>query len=112
MKMLWRGVLALVVVPSLALVTVAPPSRCVSARRTAVVRFGGRKATPLGRTSRPTGKAMTVEKVVTEIDEATLMFAFDGSGLKMKAIDDLRKKLPETAKAKMVKNTLMKRAGE
>ena len=41
-----------------------------------------------------------------------LAFTVDGAGMEIKVLDDLRDKLPETSKARMVKNTLMKRAGE
>ena len=81
-------------------------------RRSGVVVQGGRVATPLGRTSTPAGKAALVESVSGDLDESMLAFSVQGEGISVKVIDDLRNKLPETSKARMVKNTLMKRAGE
>mmetsp|Transcript_13640 Transcript_13640/g.44026 ORF Transcript_13640/g.44026 Transcript_13640/m.44026 type:complete len:232 (-) Transcript_13640:87-782(-) len=81
-------------------------------RRSGVVVQGGRTATPLGRTSTGAGKAKTVESVAADLGDAMLAFTVDGTGMEIKVLDDLRDKLPETSKARMVKNTLMKRAGE
>merc|ERR1719353_2552679 len=66
---------------------------------------------PLGRTSTGAGKAKTVESVAADLGDAMLAFTVDGAGMEIKVLDDLRDKLPETSKARMVKNTLMKRAG-
>lgn len=76
-----------------------------------VAMYGGRAATPLGRTTTPAGKRKRVESVTEDIDGATLLFAFDGAGLDVKIMDDLRVRLPEPSTAKIVKNTLMSRAG-
>ncbi|KAJ8600086.1 hypothetical protein CTAYLR_001906 [Chrysophaeum taylorii] len=81
------------------------------APRQRVVVSGGRLATPLGRQSTSAGKRERVAQVATAIDDATLVFALKGEGLDIKKITALRKKLPETSTATMVKNTLMKRAG-
>uniref|UniRef100_A0A7S3K664 50S ribosomal protein L10 n=1 Tax=Aureoumbra lagunensis TaxID=44058 RepID=A0A7S3K664_9STRA len=79
--------------------------------RSRVIVEGGRKATPLGRTTTPTGKRTTVSSVSEQIEESSLLFAFNGKGLDLKTISDLRSRLPENTKAQMVKNTLMLRAG-
>lgn len=80
-------------------------------RRTATVVHGGRKATPLGRGATSAGKAATVASVKDDIENAALLFAVDADGINIKVIDDLRRSLPETAKARVVKNSLMSRAG-
>eukprot|EP00630_Chrysocystis_fragilis_P006342 CAMPEP_0197394706 /NCGR_PEP_ID=MMETSP1165-20131217/5832_1 /TAXON_ID=284809 /ORGANISM="Chrysocystis fragilis, Strain CCMP3189" /LENGTH=229 /DNA_ID=CAMNT_0042920433 /DNA_START=119 /DNA_END=808 /DNA_ORIENTATION=- len=82
------------------------------AQRQLVIVAGGRKATPLGRMSTPTYKAERVAELSSAIDEATLMFSFKGDGLNVKVMNDLRKKLPESARASVTKNKLMKRASE
>jgi len=79
-------------------------------RRSGVVVHGGRTATPLGRTKTLAGKEKTVASVQEDIEGADLIYAFDGSGMDIKVIDDLRDRLPENSKARIVKNTLFKRA--
>jgi len=79
-------------------------------RRSGVVVHGGRTATPLGRTKTLAGKEKTVASVQEDIEGADLIYAFDGSGMDIKVIDDLRGRLPENSKARIVKNTLFKRA--
>jgi ribosomal protein L10 len=79
-------------------------------RRSGVVVHGGRTATPFGRTSTLAGKEKTVASVQEDIEGADLIYAFDGSGMDIKVIDDLRGRLPENSKARIVKNTLFKRA--
>jgi len=81
-------------------------------QRRVVVVYGGRKATPLGRTNTPAGKRVRVAELASEMEAATLLFSFKGEGLDVPTIDALRAKLPETATAKMVKNKLFKLAGE
>lgn len=100
--MLQRAVLLFV--PVGAFVTTRP-------QRTEVVVYGGRAATPLGRATTRVGKEKRVQIVKDDIEASTLVFAFRGDGLDMKLMDDLRKRLPETAKASMVKNKLFQRAG-
>mmetsp|Transcript_26508 Transcript_26508/g.79486 ORF Transcript_26508/g.79486 Transcript_26508/m.79486 type:complete len:226 (-) Transcript_26508:40-717(-) len=79
-------------------------------RRTGVIAHGGRLATPLGRTKTPAGKAATVASVKEDLENSFLAFSVDGSGVEVSVIDDLRRRLPEAAKARTVKNTLMRRA--
>lgn len=79
-------------------------------RRTVVVE-GGRTATPLGRVTTPDGKRQRVQELSTAIDDAAMIFSFKGEGLDIKVINDLRVKLPETSKAAIAKNKLMRLAG-
>jgi len=88
------------------------PLQSRRAQQRTVVHMGGRAATPLGRQSTPEGKRSTVGSVGTDMAEASLIFAFPGDGLDIKKLNDLRGKLPETSKARMVKNTLFQLAGK
>lgn len=88
-----------------------PASSESSSSRRRVVVEGGRAATPLGRVSTPAGKRARVDELSAAIDDATLIFGFKGEGLNVKVMDDLRTRLPETARASIAKNTLFKRAG-
>lgn len=86
-------------------------SRNIQRQRGLIVVEGGRTASPLGRVSTPAGKQARVQELSEAIGEATLIFSFKGEGLNIKVLNDLRNKLPETSKAAIAKNTLMKRAG-
>ena len=70
---------------------------------------GGRTATPLGRTKTLAGKEKIVASVQEDIEGADLIYSFEGSGMGIKVIDDLRDRLPEASKARIVKTTLFKR---
>ena len=78
-------------------------------RRTNVIVNGGRTATPLGRTKTLAGKEKIVASVQEDIEGADLIYSFEGSGMGIKVIDDLRDRLPEASKARIVKTTLFKR---
>ena len=81
----------------------------VAPRRTNVIVNGGRTATPLGRTKTLAGKEKIVASVQEDIEGADLIYSFEGSGMGIKVIDDLRDRLPEASKARIVKTTLFKR---
>ena len=81
----------------------------VAPRRTNVIVKGGRTATPLGRTKTLAGKEKIVASVQEDIEGADLIYSFEGSGMGIKVIDDLRDRLPEASKARIVKTTLFKR---
>lgn len=87
----------------------AAPNR---AARQGVVMMGGRKATPLGRTSTVEGKQAKVAQVTELLENSALIFAVPSQGLTVKEVSDLRNRLPENSKAVVVKNTLMRRACE
>mmetsp|Transcript_7312 Transcript_7312/g.23942 ORF Transcript_7312/g.23942 Transcript_7312/m.23942 type:complete len:253 (-) Transcript_7312:99-857(-) len=105
--------LALLLVPAWAYLQGSTGSSSSSQRqrRRDVAVYGGRRSSPLGRASTPSGKEKCVAEVSDAIAESTLLFAFDGAGLDFVKIEDLRSKLPEDSKARMVKNTLFKIAG-
>ena len=75
-----------------------------------VVVNGARTATPAGRTKTAAGKEITVASVQQDIEGASLIYSIEGSGMGIKVIDDLRDRLPENSKARVVKTTLFKRA--
>lgn len=87
----------------------SPPVHRVSQRR-AVTMMGGRKATPLGRTSTPAGKEARVQGVKELLEGKILLFSVPSAGLSMKQLSNLREKMPDTTQVMVVKNTLMDRA--
>jgi large subunit ribosomal protein L10 len=78
--------------------------------RTGVVMMGGRKATPLGRTSTLAGKQQKLEEVAAAMDGSLLLFSMPMQGATVKQLSALRSKLPESTNAIVVKNKLMARA--
>ena len=56
------------------------------------------------------GKEKTVASVQEDIEGASLIYAFEGSDMDIKVVNDLRDCLPENSKARIVKHTLFKRA--
>lgn len=82
----------------------------MAAARAGVVMQGGRKATPLGRTSTQEGKKLKVAEIEDALSRADLLFSVNSKGTSMKEISMLRSKLPAGAKAMVVKNTLLERA--
>jgi len=80
--------------------------------RNGVVMMGGRKATPLGRTSTRAGKETKVAEVNAALDSTLLLFSLPMQGTTVKQLSALRSKLPESTKSMVVKNKLMARAVE
>jgi ribosomal protein L10 len=74
-----------------------------------MVVHGGRTAMPLGRTKMPVDKDKTVASVQEDIEGASFIYTFEGSGMDIKMIDNLRDRLPETSEARIVKNSLFNR---
>ena len=95
--------------PGCAVAVSALQAPTAAPRRTNVIVNGGRTATPLGRTKTLAGKEKIVASVQEDIEGADLIYSFEGSGMGIKVIDDLRDRLPEASKARIVKTTLFKR---
>jgi hypothetical protein len=70
---------------------------------------GGRTATPLGRVSTKEGKAVKIDAVKEQLENAMLVFAVPSAGLTVTQMSSFRNRLPESAKAMVVKNKLMER---
>jgi hypothetical protein len=70
---------------------------------------GGRTATPLGRVSTKEGKAVKIDAVKEQLENAMLVFAVPSAGLTVNQMSSFRNRLPESAKAMVVKNKLMER---
>jgi len=65
-----------------------------------------------GKATTKEGKTLIVERTKKLIDESQLIISVPSSGITKEQIDSLRKELPKTARASVVKNKLMKVALE
>eukprot|EP00607_Mallomonas_marina_P006843 CAMPEP_0182428660 /NCGR_PEP_ID=MMETSP1167-20130531/23186_1 /TAXON_ID=2988 /ORGANISM="Mallomonas Sp, Strain CCMP3275" /LENGTH=226 /DNA_ID=CAMNT_0024611671 /DNA_START=63 /DNA_END=743 /DNA_ORIENTATION=- len=67
---------------------------------------------PSGFSSTKEGKAVILERTKVLVDKSALIIAVPGQGITKEQIDLLRKDLPETTTASVVKNSLLTRAVE
>lgn len=80
--------------------------------RKGVITMGGRKATPLGRTSTPTGKAVKMAKITEALEDKIMIFSVPSAGLSVGQIAELRDAMPESTVVMVCKNKLFMKATE
>lgn len=78
----------------------------------ATIMMGGRKATPLGRSSTREGKELKVAAMKEHLERSMLIFAVPSSGLSVPMMNNLRSKMPESTTVSVCKNTLIELATE
>jgi len=80
--------------------------------RRGVITMGGRKATPLGRVSTPTGKALKMAKITEALEDKIMIFSVPSAGLTVQQIAELREAMPASTVVMVCKNKLFMKATE
>jgi ribosomal protein L10 len=67
---------------------------------------------PSGFANTKQGKAVIIERTKKLLDSSAMVITFPAEGITKENVDILKKALPKTTKASVVKNSLMKKAVE